>query len=57
MENNMTYTLNELNALVRLFLFHTSESFTIAEMREKARNEIIGFTKCEIHDEIEANEA
>jgi hypothetical protein len=52
----MTYTITQINALVRLFLFHTRESFTIAEMREKARNEIIGFTQCEIQHEIEENE-
>lgn len=52
----MTYTLNELNALVRLFLFHTREAFTVADMRQKADKEVIGFTRCEIHAEIEAND-
>ena len=53
----MTYTLNELNALVRLFILHTREAFTVAEMREMARTSVIGFTRCEIQEEIEANEA
>lgn len=52
----MTYTISELNALVRLYLFHTGQAFSIAQVRDMARNEIVGFTRCEIHAEIEANE-
>ena len=53
----MTYTITEINALVRLFLFNTREVITVKEMREMARTSVIGFTRCEIQEEIEANEA
>lgn len=52
----MTYNIIELQALVRLFILHTREAFTISDMREKARNEVIGFTQCEIEREIEEND-
>lgn len=52
----MTYTLNEIHALCRLFLFHTRTVYSVKEMRDKARKEIIMFTKCEIKAEIEAND-
>ena len=52
----MTYTITQINALCRLFILHTREAFTVAEMRQKASNEVIGFTRCEIQEEIEAND-
>jgi hypothetical protein len=52
----MTYTLNELNALVRLFLFHLNEVYTLKEMRKIAQGRVVIFDLSEIHDEIEAND-
>ena len=52
----MTYTMNEINALCRLFIIHLNEVYTVKEMRDMARNQIIGFTRCEIKAEIEAND-
>ena len=52
----MTYTITEIYALCRLFTLTTREAFTVAEMRQKAETEVIGFTRCEIQEEIEAND-
>ena len=52
----MTYTLNEIKALCRLFLFHTRTSYSVKEMRAKVKSDLIGFTRCEIKAEIEAND-
>ncbi len=53
----MTYTLNELNALCRLFLMHLNEVYTVKEMRAKINAErVVIFDHEEIHAEIEAND-
>ncbi len=53
----MTYSLNELNALCRLFIFHLNEVYTVKEMRAKIANErVVIFDTDEIHAEIEAND-
>jgi hypothetical protein len=53
----MTYTLNELNALCRLFIFHLNEVYTVKEMRAKINAErVVIFDTDEIHAEIEAND-
>lgn len=53
----MTYSLNELNALCRLFIFHLNEVYTVKEMRAKINTErVVIFDTDEIHAEIEAND-
>lgn len=53
----MTYTMNEINALCRLFHFHLNEVYTVKEMRAKLKAErVVIFDLSEIHDEIEAND-
>lgn len=52
----MTYSLNEVHALVRLFLIHLNEVYTVKEMRAKLNAESVIFDLDEIHAEIEAND-
>lgn len=53
----MTYTMNEIHALCRLFLFHTRISYSVKEMRAKLNEErVVIFDHEEIHAEIEAND-
>lgn len=53
----MTYTMNEVHALCRLFIFHLNEVYTVKEMRAKIANErVVIFDTDEIHAEIEAND-
>jgi hypothetical protein len=52
----MYYSINQINALIRLFLFNTRIAYSVKEMREKVKNETICFTLCEINDEVIANQ-
>ena len=53
----MTYTMNEIHALCRLFIIHLKEVYTAKEMRAKIANErVVIFDHEEIHAEIEAND-
>jgi hypothetical protein len=53
----MTYTMNEVHALCRLFLFHLKEVYSVKEMRAKLNAErVVIFDHEEIHAEIEAND-
>ena len=52
----MVITNNQVQALIRLFLFHTKTSYSVKEIREMAEKNQVLFTSDEISDEIEAND-
>ena len=53
----MTYTINEINALCRLFIIHLNEVYTVKEMRAKINaDRVVIFDHEGIHAEIEAND-
>ena len=50
-------TMNEINALCRLFLFHLNEVYSVKEMRAKLNaDRVVIFDHEEIHAEIEAHD-
>jgi hypothetical protein len=51
----MNLTLPQLNALIRLFIFHTRTVYSVREMREMVAKTTICFTIDEINEEIKAN--
>lgn len=52
----MFYSLTQIHAIQRLFLFHTRTPYTVKEIRNMiSKDQLIPFLDCEIAEEIANN--